>query len=75
MPMEYNVKYLVVLLALFISACENVNGPAVKCSGAQLKMVKKQYDLCVDSDYRNSFCLNRARKEQCDTVKNENNIN
>lgn len=38
------------------------------CNAAQLDLVKKEVEICRETDYLNSYCFLQAKKTQCDLI-------
>ena len=75
-----NNKLLAVLLSaslVCVTGCNAENNKTkyqnatLKCNDEQLGMVKKQYQICTETGYLDTYCYDQARVEHCDTAKIE----
>ncbi len=47
----------------------------VECNDEQLVMVEKQYKICTETEYLDTYCYDQARVEQCDIIKKDAKAN
>ena len=68
-------KYLYIILAILISGCNESEPNALyRCSPEQLDVVRIQFDICKETNYKHSYCLDTAKKEQCDEIELQNEV-
>ena len=80
MNIAKNSKLLIVLLSVLLVSLTGCNAEnnktkyqnsSVKCNGEQLSMVERQYNLCTETGYLDTYCYDQARVEQCDIITTE----
>ena len=77
--LKYKNKLLAVLLSVLLVLLSGCDGSPrteyhkakVKCNKDQLELVKKQMEICTETGYLDSFCYDRARVEQCDSINKD----
>lgn len=65
------LSFFIVLLCL--QGCgENTGGRSqvenYRCTSEQLDLVKKEFEICIESSYLTSYCFLQAKKTQCDKI-------
>ena len=76
--MKYKTLSTVALgvMLVLLSGCEDNKTPkylnaTVKCSDEQLLMLQKQYKICSQTGYFDTYCYDQARVEQCDIIRDD----
>lgn len=63
----------VLILSFFLFACDSRYGPeGYKCSSEQLDNVKKEFDICIETNYMSDYCFLQAKSTQCELIMVEN---
>ncbi len=69
--------WLAVCLTALLAGCsrENENTKAAeiypqdyRCTGAQLVLVKKEFEICQESGFFDSHCFKMAKSSQCELI-------
>ena len=66
------VKISLIMSLLFFVGCEikeNYKLSDHKCSVEQMVLVKAEFEICRETDYLNSYCLEQARKSHCSNTE------
>lgn len=68
-----SIKFIVLSCILLI--CVGCEDKTVKktyiCTEDQLDIVEKQFQICSQTDYLDSYCYDMARAEHCKEVKDD----
>jgi hypothetical protein len=64
-------KIILLLVVLLISGCEEPKTNRIKledyiCTAEQLKRVRYETEICMETSYISSHCFAAAKKSQCD---------
>jgi len=74
--MRYSIIILVILIGLS-GCCENekfdysVNPSQYSCTEEQLKLVREEVDICLETSYFSSYCFAQAKATICNEIKKE----